>query len=61
MSDQRRKDEILAKKAKLAEIRRAREQRERGKTQRESLGASSADVTPIPDHSTLQPVAKRTR
>ena len=40
MSLQQRKDEILAKKAKLAELKRTRALREQGKQHRESLGVS---------------------
>lgn len=44
MSLQQRKDEILAKRAKLAELKRTRELREREKSQRESLTPGSAEV-----------------
>ena len=36
MSGQQRKDEILAKRAKLAELKRTREQRDKQRAQRES-------------------------
>ena len=48
MSVEQRKNEILAKKAKLAELKRTRELRERGKHQRESLGASPEVCTCSP-------------
>lgn len=44
MSVEQRKKEILAKKAKLAELKRTRELREREKSQRESLGLGAAEV-----------------
>ena len=44
MSGQQRKDEILAKRAKLAELKRTREQRDKQRAQRESGIHSGLDV-----------------
>jgi dynein intermediate chain len=41
---QQRKDEILAKKAKLAELKRQRELRQKEFTQRGQVGEGSSDV-----------------
>jgi len=41
---QQRKDEILAKKAKLAELKRQRELRDKEITQRSQSGGSLSDV-----------------
>ena len=41
---QQRKDEILAKKAKLAELKRQRELRQKEFTQRGQAGEGSSDV-----------------
>jgi dynein intermediate chain len=41
---QQRRDEILAKKAKLAELKRQRELRSKEISTRQSVGGSSSDV-----------------
>ena len=47
---QQRKDEILAKKAKLAELKRQRELRQKEFTQRGQSGEGSSEVrSPIQD------------
>ncbi len=44
MDPQKRRNEILAKKAKLAELRQTREQRAREMAQRELGGSNTPDV-----------------
>ena len=47
MSGQQRKDEILAKRAKLAELKRTREQRDKERAQRESGVHGALDVSKL--------------
>ncbi|CAG8196613.1 unnamed protein product [Penicillium salamii] len=50
MSMQQRKDEILAKRAKLAELKKQRELRQKEFTSRTSVGDASEIVSPAPSH-----------